>query len=495
MELSEQQQNLVDQSRDLSNLASSFFYFGDNQKALELYNQSLKLSQLNKDLSGINRALNNIASIYQQLGELQEVLNYRNLQLENSLLSGDREDRLIAYIGLTNIHADLDNLKQATKEALLSLSGAEKLGFSAKIQQGHRLLSKIYEANHDFEKALLHSQAAYKLSESISGEKVRQLGEIIRIDRQMMVTREKLKESKQRQQLLELEIAKQSNAQIFWLVSLAMVFIIGFLFYFRMIGKKEIIRQKMANLRLKEIDRIKDSILANTSHELRTPLNGIIGLSDIVLTDPEIKLDQKTSELVKLVKTSGEQLSRVINDILEMSKLKSNDITIVNSQFELTELISEVVAVCLPLADEKNLTIEYRDTNHRQQIVQDKTRLKQILFNIIGNAIKFTIKGGVIIESQTNQVHAVIEISDTGIGITEAKTERIFEGFEQVDISYARMNQGTGLGLTISRDMTVAMGGELSLSSITGKGTLVTIRLPLAESRSFNGSDQLNSPG
>jgi signal transduction histidine kinase len=559
MLLAKQESNPVEQSRALSNLASSLSYLGDNEKALDLYSQSLDLSKVENDLFGINRALNNIASIYEELEDRNEVLKYRNLQLENSLLSKNQEDQLISYIGLTNTHANLNNIEQAksfsalaklflkknpdpfleiyvlfseinifdkqkntqlsldnlnktltiaqennfeglvvisranladylfdsgryseaNKQALLSLSDAKKLGFKSKIQQAHLSLSKIYAAKREFEKALLHSQSANQLSETLSGEKVRQLAEITRIDRQMMETEEQLKNSQQQHQILSLNLEKQKQNQVIWLTSIGIIFVIVFFLYYRVASTKEIARQQMVNLRLKELDGIKDSILKNTSHELRTPLNGIIGLSNFLLQEPENTLSQKNAELIKLIKSSGEQLARVINDILEMSKLKSRNVTIIKSHFELSELINEVVLVCSPLADKKNIQLLFQSSQMPQNILQDKTRLQQIMFNIIGNAVKFTEQGSVTIETQITGDNLQIKVIDTGIGIPRDKMARVFEGFEQLDSSDTRNNQGSGLGLAISRDLASAMGGVLKLNSEVSKGTIVTVNLPI----------------
>ncbi len=361
----------------------------------------------------------------------------------------------------------LDNLKKATS-----------LKSRAEVLSAHKLLSLIYQKKEDFKKALHHHKMANQLSETFNGEKVQYLAAITKIDRQVFETEEKLRRSQQQQKILALRVEKQKNTQVIWIISFAIIFMLLLFIYYRINSRKEIIRQKEANKQLLELDGIKDRILTNTSHELRTPLNGIIGLSDIVLRDKKEILDEETTELISLIKKSGERLSLVINDILEMSLLKNNKIVIKPKQFNLVELIKDVVTVCSVSANEKCIELIYQEDDKKQIISQDQQRLQQVLFNIIGNAVKFTDEGCIKVDSKIDETRMEIKIIDSGIGIPKDKIQRVFEGFEQVDNGDARDNQGSGLGLAISRELVIAMGGTLKLASELGHGTFVTISLP-----------------
>ncbi len=518
LEISTAENDLYGINRALNNIAGIYDYLEEREVVLKYRILQLENSLLSKDLedqliayiglTSVNSILGNIeqASIYNALAKtyiqknpnaflkiyvlfsesaLFEAKNdyqsaLRNMTEALSIAQKDNFDGLMVS-SRANI-ADYLFLKgdysEATKVALSALSDAEQLGFDSKAQQAHRLLSKIYQANKNFERALYHSQSANQLNITISGERVHSLAEITRIDRQVKETEARLEHYEQQQQILSLRLEKQKYDQLIWLISIGAIFVISFFIYYRKISNKEIARQKELNKQLEELDIVKDRVLTNTSHELRTPLNGIIGLSDIIIHDPDNGISDTTLDSIKLIKSSGEQLALVINDILQMSKLKNNKVTIINSQFKLAELVSDVISICLPLADKQNNTIEYKQETSDISITQDRGRLQQILFNVIGNAVKFTHHGKVEISTEVEENDLVIFISDTGIGIPEDNIKRIFKGFEQVDSSNSREQQGSGLGLAISRGLAEALGGSLNLHSTLGKGTQVQIVIP-----------------
>ena len=369
--------------------------------------------------------------------------------------------------------------KKAQVTIQKAIDSAQKQQLKSQLLVLYKLFVIVAKKQKKYSEALKKMDLINQLNEDISGDKVRHLAEITKIDRQMAETEEKLQRFQQKQKILSLELEKQQQNKLIWIGSSVVLFLLIFFFSYRINSRRAIAQQKEVNQKLTELDRVKDRILTNTSHELRTPLNGIIGLSDIILQDSGNGLNQDNRNLLKLIKSSGEQLSLVINDILEMSKLKSKNFTTRNSEFDLFELIKDVIAVCSPLADEKNISIIYSSGQMQKKIVQDKKRLQQILFNIIGNAVKFTNEGKVIIQTEITKKYLNIEVIDTGIGIPKNKVDRVFKGFEQVESGDSRDHQGSGLGLAISRDITIAMGGELQLESNLNQGTKVTITLPL----------------
>jgi len=373
----------------------------------------------------------------------------------------------------------LGQTRRAKETSRKALKIAEKLNLRSKQLQIHRLLGKINKADSNYQKALLHTETANILSQSISGEKILQLAEVTKIDRQVAKTEQKLIDLQLEQEILNLKLDKQQQKMLIWFFIFSVLFVSGFFWYYRRNSKKEILRQKQLNEQLTELDRIKDRVLTNTSHELRTPLNGIVGLSEIMLQDNTRQLPDDVRESIGLIKTSGEQLALVINDILEMSKLKHDKLRILYSDFDLDELISDVVKVCTPLARDKSIEIKSTSLLNNHSIKQDRKRLQQILFNVIGNAVKFTDSGFVEVSCKIKQNQLSIVVNDTGIGIPKGKLDRVFEGFEQVDSGNNRTHHGSGLGLAISRTLAEALGGQLVLNSALGKGTCVSIILPL----------------
>ena len=229
--------------------------------------------------------------------------------------------------------------------------------------------------------------------------------------------------------------------------------------------------------------RAKSRFLAMVSHEIRTPLNGILGMADL-LGDTPLTLEQAT--YLRAVKTSGETLLSLIEEVLDFSKIEAGRLDLAARPFALAAFVEEIVELLGPRAQAKGLEIGcYVDERLPVRVVGDAARLRQVLFNLAGNAIKFTEKGGVsIIVEPTAQTDAVsISVHDTGIGISLQDRARIFLEFEQADGSATRKFGGTGLGLTISNRIIESMGGSIAVESAPGVGSTfrVTVALPPAD--------------
>ena len=228
--------------------------------------------------------------------------------------------------------------------------------------------------------------------------------------------------------------------------------------------------------------RAKSAFLANMSHEIRTPMNAILGFSQLMLRDSDLATANKKH--LQIINRSGEHLLALINDILDMSKIEAGRVELTRSTFALSALLHDMEAMFRIRTEAKGLHFEVHSAHDLPQfIVADKNKLLQVLINLLGNAVKFTHRGGVVLRTGIENSPAprlIFEVNDTGMGIPKEAIGRLFRHFEQVHTQQqAGMGNGTGLGLAISRELAHLMGGEINITSEVGKGSAFTFSIPM----------------
>jgi PAS domain S-box-containing protein len=244
--------------------------------------------------------------------------------------------------------------------------------------------------------------------------------------------------------------------------------------------------------------RAKSQFLANMSHELRTPLNAIIGFSEVLADKMFGDLNDRQLKYTNNILSSGRHLLQLINDILDLSKIEAGRLELSVTSFEVRKALEDVHAIVKALAAKKRITLVLQTAPELPALCADLPKFKQVMYNLLSNAIKFTPEGGKVTVSAAVEHEStppwlgaiaspggwlVLNVTDTGIGIKPEDQDRIFSQFEQVDSSYARQQQGTGLGLTLTRKLVEAHGGGISLrSNGEGQGSIFTVMLPMAAS-------------
>ena len=233
---------------------------------------------------------------------------------------------------------------------------------------------------------------------------------------------------------------------------------------------------------LRELDRLKSSFLANMSHELRTPLNSILGFADVILEGLDGPLTPYMDNDLRLIQKNGQHLLHLINDVLDMAKIESGKLNLIIEKFNLHEIMEDVNSITSSLAHEKDITLLIDPNSDREvEINADRNRLRQVMINLVNNAMKFTEKGKISIHIAREESNVLISVKDTGIGIHPTQLEAVFQEFTQVDSSTTRKVGGTGLGLPISRRLIEMHGGRLWAEStgIEGEGSTFYVFLPI----------------
>ncbi|RPJ01429.1 MAG: sensor histidine kinase, partial [Chloroflexi bacterium] len=230
-----------------------------------------------------------------------------------------------------------------------------------------------------------------------------------------------------------------------------------------------------------EVDRMKSAFVSMVSHELRTPLNAIMGYADMLKEQVYGPLAEGQLTTTQRILANGHRMLGLVNNLLDQAQIEAGKISVKMVPFSPNELVEELGTVMNVLALQKGLQLEYSVASDvPESLVSDRTRLNQILVNLVGNAIKFTNKGKIALHvHRPDPEHWTVDVSDTGPGIPREAQSYIFEPFRQVDDSATRQHAGSGLGLAIVKQLANLLGGDISLTSEVGQGSTFTLTLPI----------------
>ena len=348
----------------------------------------------------------------------------------------------------------------------------------------HELASRVYEAIGDRERALTHLRAFKRLDDE---------GRALAASTNAALVAAKFDFANQAAKIATLK-AKQAQDQANFATTIVLTLLLAGLVvtglithaFFTMRRSRNQIRAvnvelEGANGALEKALKAKTEFLATTSHEIRTPLNGILGMTQVMLADSRIAPDMR--ERLTLLKTSGDTMSALVNDLLDVAKIETGNLSVKREPMDLKRLLDDSAKVWRDHAASKGVEFRLDLEDCPVRVVEDGDRVRQVLFNLMSNATKFTERGSVSLSARPQAIgdgeRLVIKVSDTGIGIAREDYDRIFESFTQLDGGRSRQYAGTGLGLAICKNVATALGGDITVDSVPGEGSTFTLCLPL----------------
>ena len=465
LEINESLGNELNLTINLTNISSLYYDLGDYDTALEYALKCQPIFEKYNDNSRLVSIYNTLGDIYFKKNFFDEALSYykKNQELTEEETSG----RSLSDSGVGKVYYKLNDFENAKKYLDRALLQAQELDNPEAEIVASFYIGRLNVHQNELDKALSYMEHAYELAkDSLRRHDLMSIHEYLSdlYDRMGNIPQayyhlkafEKLKEEIFQQATLN----KLRNLQI----------------------KNQIVVAKKETEVAEKTAALKQQFMANMSHEIRTPMNAIVGITRLLLEkDPK----QEQLKYLNVIRQSADNLLVIINDILDLSKIEAGKIVIEKIDFSLHDLIYSIQEIMALKAEQKGLSLNVEvDKQIPDRLIGDPTRLNQIFVNLIGNAVKFTDKGFVMlkcdISSRTDdEIMLQFKVIDTGIGISRDYAERIFESFTQAGTDTARKFGGTGLGLTISKQLVSLMEGEIWVESEEGEGTTFTVNVPL----------------
>ncbi len=379
---------------------------------------------------------------------------------------------------------DRGNMPKARRLIMEAFNGVDLTTTSSAFREAHLFAYMIFSKTGDAELALKHLEAVRRLKDEATKVATTTAAALAAADfdfkgKEVQIANMKAEEERR---------TARFQRTLFLSIGAATLIVIAALAWGLVSIRRSRNKVAAANIVLGETNealekalKAKTEFLATTSHEIRTPLNGILGMTQVMLHDQ--KLDPATRDRIGIVHGAGVTMRSLVDDILDVAKMETGNLTVDAAPMDLCAMLKEVTRLWEEQARAKGLAFNLHLSHAPRWIVSDAGRLRQIVFNLLSNAIKFTEKGGVslrvLAEGEGDTARLKLTVTDTGIGIPAEKREEIFESFKQADSGTTRQFGGTGLGLTICRNLAQALGGDISVDGAEGHGSAFTVDLRL----------------
>ncbi len=460
---------------------------GEWPQALALLQEAYQSEALQEKPHYVAEVLQNIGDTHIGLGDLQEALSYHQRGLSLFEGSGFKDEIASSLVSIGRIEL----LRGQPNRALTLLERA--MGLAEEIDADERrlevleVLAEAFVSLGSLQKAIetlrQHAALEREIYERENTERANELRTRFEVDRR----EQEIELLQQQKALNELELREQRNQRVALLVGFALVLALVLLLFKARLASVAVRQEREVSAQLRAVDRLKDEFLANTSHELRTPLYGITGIVESLIDGAAGEVPETVKSNLAMVVASGRRLSHLVNDILDFSKLRHKSLELDRRPVELHALVDVVLTLSAGLVGSKDLRLINAVAPDLPAAAADENRLQQILYNLIGNAIKFTEEGRVKVSAAVEGERLVVRVVDTGLGIPEEEQERIFDAFEQADASVEREYGGTGLGLAVTRQLVELHGGTIGVESAPGEGATFFFSLQIAAAAAETG--------
>jgi signal transduction histidine kinase/CheY-like chemotaxis protein len=496
LELNEKLNNKTNIAGLTQNIGLFYYTKKDFQKASAYINKSLNNYKELEDNEGIASSFSNLGLICQQQKEYTKALEYFKEAYNNFTAIHYLPGIVLTMYNIGTAYSDLSDFNNALIHYQQSLNLADSMEYTDMILTNYEAIATLYSDFKDYEKALEFQTTYYHLKDSVYSEESR--NKIAELEASFDV---ELKVQELARKNIELKQQATTKYLLIGGMAATLMFLIFlFIAYSRKSRAEKQLKQNKKKLELLieqktqelktsiterryalESDRLKSAFLANMSHELRTPMNAIIAFSTF-LKDPELS-NEKRDEYTNYVTTAGDTLLHLVDDIIDSAKIESKQLTINHIRCNITDLLFELREIFNEIRNKKQRShIEMRLSETSRQndvyIVTDPFRLKQVLSNLLENALKFTTEGFVEFGYVIEEKSVTFFVKDTGIGIPKDKFEYIFQRFSQIEYTVKDTFRGTGLGLSITKNLVELLGGNIWVESEIGTGSTFYFTVP-----------------